>query len=349
MGERPECGRVGGKCFRLRAARVSILRVRCFVGVRASIPGALSACLVLGWAVAGQAQSLPESPGALLDGTAAMDRQMIESQSAATPASTNAQKTDKAKESDQTPAQSRQTEQEESDQRASARLPACPMAGLEGTILFLPGTSHDPCQEENQLQFIVETGHTKPLTASQKGMLAVRGVVDPFNLLSIGFFSSITIAENSHTAYGPGFRGAGRLTGYSLVGDVQGEFFGTFLIPAVTHEDPRYRRMPGAPFSRRIAHALVHTIVTQHDDGSLMPNYSALLGYPIGNELSNLYVPGLQTNGPATAKRILVGIATDPVGQIVAEFLPDVAKRIHIRVIFVQQILNQVALDPTVQ
>lgn len=297
--------------------------------------------MVLGWADGGWAQSLPESPGAMLASVAAR------AQSAAGTQAETAKS--KAQESDQTPEQARQAAQAEADQKASARLPACPMVGLQGTILFLPGTSHDPCQEENQLQFIVEAGHAKPLTVAQKGALAVRGVVDPFNLLSIGFFSSITIAENSHTAYGPGFRGAGRLTGYSLVGDVQGEFIGTFAIPALTHEDPRYRRMPGAPLSRRIAHALVHTIVTQHDDGSLMPNYSVLLGYPISNELSNLYVPGIETNGPATTKRILVGIATDPIGQIVAEFLPDVAKRIHIRVIFVQQILNQVALDPNVQ
>jgi hypothetical protein len=183
----------------------------------------------------------------------------------------------------------------------------------------------------------------RPLTPKQKGLLAIHGILDPFNFITIAAFSGITIATDPHTAYGPGMEGFARLSGYSLVGAVQGEFIGTVAIPVLTREDPRYHRMPGRAFPRRVMHAVVHSYVTQHDDGSLMPNYSVLLGYPIGNELANLYVPGLQTNGPATTQRIAVGIATDPVGAIIAEFLPDVARHIHIHVVFMQQILNQVA------
>jgi hypothetical protein len=226
---------------------------------------------------------------------------------------------------------------------ASSPLPRCPHPGLRGTLLFLPGKVYDACEDQNQLQLIVDTGPIHPLTVRQKGLLAEHGITDPFNLITIAGFSAITIATNSHTAYGPGFEGFATLFGYSLVGEIQGEFVGTFAIPVLTHEDPRYHRLPGRPFGRRLEHAIVHTYVTQHDNGSLMPNYSVLLGYPIGNEVANLYVPGLQTNGSATAERIAVGIATDPVGALIAEFLPDVAKHIHVHVIFMQQILNQVA------
>lgn len=228
----------------------------------------------------------------------------------------------------------------------SAALPRCPRQGLNGTILFLPGKDYGPCQEQNPLQFIVDAGPVRPLTAREKGHLAVHGVVDPFNLATVTGFSAITIASDSHTAYGPGFRGFGKLAGYSFAGDVQGEFIGTFAIPVLTHEDPRYHRMPDAGISRRVLHAVVHTYVTQHDNGTLMPNYSALLGYPISAAISNLYVPGLQTNVRATAQRVAVGIVTDPAGAMIAEFLPDVAKHIHIHVIFMQQILNQVANTP---
>lgn len=241
----------------------------------------------------------------------------------------------------QSPAQA--AAQAAANQAASASLPRCPHEGLDGTILFLPGKYYGPCQEQNQLQFIIDTGPVHPLTPSQKGLLAIRGVLDPFNLITIAGFSAITVATNSHTAYGPGFAGFGRLAGYSLVGDIQGEFIGTYAIPVLTHEDPRYHRLPGRAFSVRLMHAVVHTYVTQHDNGSLMPNYSTLLGYPIGAEISNLYVPGLQTNAPATAERVAVALGTDPVGALIAEFLPDVARRIHIHVIFMQQILNQVA------
>jgi hypothetical protein len=107
--------------------------------------------------------------------------------------------------------------------------------------------------------------------------------------------------------------------------------------------------MPRATIRRRIEHALIHTVVSQHDDGSLMPNYATLINYPLSAEISNLYVPDIGTNASSTAKRVLVGYATDPIGPLVAEFLPDFAKRVHIHIIFAQQILNRNALGSGAQ
>ncbi len=81
-----------------------------------------------------------------------------------------------------------------------------------------------------------------------------------------------------------------------------------------------------------------------------MLNVATLGTYVISAELTNLYVPGIQTDAKSTGRRIGVGIATDPAGAIVAEFLPDVARRIHIKIVFVQQILNQAMVGaPSVQ
>ena len=220
-------------------------------------------------------------------------------------------------------------------------LPPCPKAARKGRVHILLPSTKPSCQDP--LQLIVDTGHVSPLTSRQKATLATRDITDPFNLLTIGFFSAITVAANAHTAYGPGFAGWGRESGYSLAEDIQGEVTGTFVIPSLAHEDPRYHRMPGAPVSRRIEHALIHTLISQHDNGSLMPNYSTLINYPLSAEISNLYVPNLATNLPSTAKRVLAGYATDPIGPLLAEFLPDFAKRVHIHVVFAQQILNHMA------
>jgi hypothetical protein len=90
--------------------------------------------------------------------------------------------------------------------------------------------------------------------------------------------------------------------------------------------------------------------VSQHDDGRPMPNYATLGTYVISAELTNLYVPGIETDGASTVKRIGIGIASDPAGAIVAEFLPDVAKRIHIHIVFVQEIVNQMVVgSPSVE
>ena len=55
-----------------------------------------------------------------------------------------------------------------------------------------------------------------PLTSKQKGVLAIRDVIDPFNLLTITANAAFTVGIDSHSAYGPGMRGFGRDVGYSF-------------------------------------------------------------------------------------------------------------------------------------
>lgn len=275
---------------------------------------------------------LPDAPSALL--VAAKDSTVL------TPQPSKQQRTSSSGSQDTKPAQTTTAPLQMA--LPSATLPPCPKSnqGRRFPIIFTPSTQSS-CADP--LQFIVDTGFVTPLSVRQKAVLATRDVTDPFNLMTIGFFSAITIASNAHSYYGPGFAGWGRESGYSLAEDIQIEFTGTFLIPSLAHEDPRYHRMPQASVSRRIEHALIHTLVSQHDDGSLMPNYATLINYPLSAEISNLYVPDIGTNAPSTAKRVIAGFATDPIGPLVAEFLPDVAKRVHIHIIFVQQILNHMA------
>jgi hypothetical protein len=205
----------------------------------------------------------------------------------------------------------------------------------------------EPCvqQAPNPYSRFLDTSIPVPLTPAQKGALATRNFIDPGNLATVLGTAAFIVSTNAHTAYGPGLPGFRNATGYILSQDATGEFFGTFLIPSLTHQDPHYRRMPQASIPRRTLHAVAATVVAQSDDGRRMPNYSALLTDPICNELANLYMPGINGNGPSTAARILTGYATDPVDNLITEFLPDVARHIHVHVIFVQQILNQMGND----
>jgi hypothetical protein len=73
-----------------------------------------------------------------------------------------------------------------------------------------------------------------------------------------------------------------------------------------------------------------------------MVNYADLAGFAIEDEIGNLYVPGQKTNLPASAERYGISLGTAPIENFVIEFMPDVARRIHIRVILFQRIINQV-------
>jgi hypothetical protein len=183
----------------------------------------------------------------------------------------------------------------------------------------------------------------KPLTPEEKGWLALRNFLDPFNAVTILGEAAISVGADSHSAYGPGMPGFGRYVGVSYTEDLTGEFFGTFLIPSLVHQDPHYHRMPNASYFRRSMHAIAQVVWTQGDNEKGMLNYANLVGYAIDDEIANLYVPGRQTNAGATTQRYFIGLATSPISNFISEFLPDLASHIHVQVVVVQRIVNQVA------
>ena len=182
-----------------------------------------------------------------------------------------------------------------------------------------------------------------PMTWEQKGYLALHDLADPANFGTILGISAITVGADSHSAYGPGMKGFGKSVGVSLLQDATAQFFGEFAIPVLTHQDPRYFRIPHAPVPKRILYAVSRSVISRSDSGRSMPNYATLFSYPIEAELANFYVPGIHPDAASTGIRILTGYGLDPVNNLLNEFLPDVASRVHVRVIFVQRILNNIA------
>jgi len=197
---------------------------------------------------------------------------------------------------------------------------------------------------QNPIQPFVDADRpVVPLTARQKGHMAFHDVTDPFNLLTIAGNSAYFIATTPHNPYGPGMHGFGYSSGVTFLQDATGETIGTFAVCSLFHEDPRYFRMPKARFMRRVAHAVVRVVVAQGDNGRPMINYANLITSPISAIISNQYVPGIATDPPSTTERIFGGFLTEPIGTLIAEFLPDVASHIHIRVVIVQRYLNQIS------
>ena len=190
----------------------------------------------------------------------------------------------------------------------------------------------------------LDTSTPLPLTSRQKFILAARNVSDPFNLLTIAAVSAITVAENSHTADGPGVRGFAKNAGVSLSQEVTGEFFGTFLIPSLAHQDPHYRRMPNRPFGKRLLHVVDAVVIGQSDDGAPMFNYATVVGTICTSAVGNLYVPGRRNSFGASTARIATSLATDPIGNAITEFVPDLARRVNVQVVIVQRLINRVAI-----
>jgi hypothetical protein len=209
--------------------------------------------------------------------------------------------------------------------------------------------SSGPCTRKhlNWYERFVDGPHDKPLTSRDKAWLATRNFLDPFNLITIGGDAAIAVAADSHSAYGPGFKGWGRNVGVSVTEDITGEFFGTFLIPSLVHQDPHYYRMEKAPLRRRIQHAITQVVWTQSDNGKGMLNYANLVGFAADDGIANLYVPDRKTDVSASFARYGTALATAPIGNFINEFLPDVARHIHVQIVIIQRIINQVANKET--
>ncbi len=211
-----------------------------------------------------------------------------------------------------------------------------------------PHSAEVPCTLKHLNWYQRFANGPKGLTPRDKAWLAVRNLVDPFNLITIGGEAAISVAVDSHNPYGPGMRGYGYYVGSSFTQDMTGEFVGTFAIPALAHQDPHYHRMEGQPILRRVRHAALQILWTQSDGGKGMLNYANLAGFPIEDAVANLYVPGRHTNAAADAERYGIALATAPIDNFVNEFVPDVASHIHIRIVILQRIINQVAGSATI-
>jgi hypothetical protein len=180
----------------------------------------------------------------------------------------------------------------------------------------------------------------------QKFRLAVTNIINPFNLGTIVGEAGIEVAANSHSPYGPGVYGWAKLSGTNLTQDMTDQFFGTFLIPAITHTDPHYHRRPDLSIPHRIWHCVDQIVWQRDDSGRHTFNYSEIVAPVIDISISNLYVPGLQTRFSADAERYGVGLATAPIDNFITEFVPSIASHIHTHVVLVQRIVNQVATNP---
>src|SRR5437588_2557597 len=94
---------------------------------------------------------------------------------------------------------------------------------------------------------------THPLSASGKFRLAMKNFSDPLNIAGTALDSAISNAtSSSKSAFGTGWPGFGRRFGMSMSDEGLSEFFSTYLISSLAHQDPHYHRDSGSSTGRRI-------------------------------------------------------------------------------------------------
>ncbi len=170
----------------------------------------------------------------------------------------------------------------------------------------------------------------RPLNAHRKLELALDETIAPSRSLGSAFTSGISQARNSLPGYGQEWGGYGKRFGSSMASNATSHVFGTFLLPAMLHHDPRYFVRLHGGFGTRVGYALRSLVVTHTDSGEKAFNWSGLLGSLMAEGLANSYLPDEERTTGKTFSRFGIRMGFSAVGYLAKEYWPTIFKSLRI-------------------
>jgi hypothetical protein len=169
-----------------------------------------------------------------------------------------------------------------------------------------------------------------PLTAHRKLELALDETLAPSRSLGSAFTSGISQARDGLPGYGQEWGGYGKRFGSSMASNATSHMLGTFLLPAMLHQDPRYFVKLHGSFGARAGYALQSLVVTHTDSGGKAFNWSGLLGSIMAESLANSYLPDEERTAGKTFGRFGIRIGFSAVGYVTKEYWPTIFKSLRI-------------------
>lgn len=100
-------------------------------------------------------------------------------------------------------------------------------------------------------------------------------------------------------------------------------------VSAIHSEDPRYFRMPGEPFGRRLKHSLVSTVVVRDIHGKPTPSYARLADVYGAWAIATLWNPPDQRNIKSIVGYGSLGLSLKAASNVFREFWPDIKQRLR--------------------
>ena len=163
-----------------------------------------------------------------------------------------------------------------------------------------------------------------PLTAKGKFWLATQDSVDYSSFVWAGMQAGQSMALNSYPELGHGAAGYSRYYWRAFADQASGAYFTEAIVPALTHEDPRYYTLGHGGFFRRAGYALSQVVRTKMDSGGTGFNYSEILGNGMEAGLANLYYPPQERSLHNTMVNWASQLEAASLNNLVREFWPDI-------------------------
>jgi len=100
------------------------------------------------------------------------------------------------------------------------------------------------------------------------------------------------------------------------------------VVPALTHQDPRYFRLGQGSKWGRTLYAVSRVFVAKMDSGRSTFNFSEWGGNSIAVAISNAYYPDTRSAGE-NVEKLALQCGTDAFSNVLKEFWPDVKRHFH--------------------
>jgi hypothetical protein len=168
-----------------------------------------------------------------------------------------------------------------------------------------------------------------PLSTREKFSLAAHdSVLDYSSYTWTGILAAQAMALNSDPELGSGIVGYGRYYWRTFTDGVSGAFFTEAIVPAITHEDPRYYTLGQGGLLRRTGYAISRAFVTKTDSGGTSFNFSEVVGNGLEAGLSNAYYPPEERGLTQTTVNWGTQMESAVLNHIFQEFWPDIRRKL---------------------
>jgi hypothetical protein len=169
-----------------------------------------------------------------------------------------------------------------------------------------------------------------PLTSKEKFELFLDKSVSPPQILSSAAGAGISEARGTLAGYGQGGDGYGWRFASSMASGASSHFFGTFLLPAMFREDPRFFVRLHGGFGVRAGHALRRAVVVRTDAGKESFNLPGILGPLMAEALANAYLPASEQTAGKTFGRGGIRIGFSAGNNLLKEYWPSIFKKLRV-------------------
>jgi hypothetical protein len=220
-------------------------------------------------------------------------------------------------------------------QYSSSILPTEENASL---MLALNGRRKAPTEvdapvlpEASRTQLYIAPGQSAPVLTP--GETARLGFKSAFSAIAVaGWFVAAGYNQWTDTSpnYGTDLGAFGQRLGAATLINSTEDIMSDCVNAPLLREDPRYYRMgPKRNFFTRLFYSGMRPIITRKMSGGATPNFALILGNGEGAALTNVYYPQVNRGMTQTMMSWGYSMGGSAIGDVVAEFSPDILKWFH--------------------